>query len=102
MTAPIFAVRDIGGLRALIQIPDIPDDAPDDVREGFARRTSLAAGGTCPCGAVITPPNRAQRRQLARDHANRAYGVWYLRVEHEDDCPALEGLLIAATNRWRS
>jgi len=36
-------------------------------RASVARRRILAAEGSCPCGAVITRPSRAERRRAARE-----------------------------------
>lgn len=81
-------------MNALVIVPDIPDEAPDAVREGIARRRIVATGGTCPCGAVLRLPNRAQRR--ATD------GVFDVTVRHENDCPAVTGTLLAAIADWQA
>ena len=47
-------------------LPRIPDDAPEEIREGIARRRITAVEGTCPCGAGLTLPNHAARRKAAR------------------------------------
>ena len=73
-------------------LPHIPDDAPDAVREGLARRRITAVEGTCPCGARLVLPNRAARRA-----AKRAGQVLDVHVEHEDDCPAITDAL----QRWQ-
>lgn len=62
---------------------DVPDDAPAVVREGLARR-ALTADGRCPCGAELVLPNRAERRA-----AVRARRLLRVRVQHEDNCPAI-------------
>jgi hypothetical protein len=77
-------------------LPSVPDDAPDAVREGIARRRITAVEGTCPCGAGLILPNRAARRA-----AKRAGGQIRMTVEHEPDCPAVDETLIAAIRRWR-
>jgi hypothetical protein len=77
-------------------LADIPDQAPDDVREGLARRRIVAVDGTCPCGATLQLPSRAQRRAAARGGHPCP-----VRVEHEDDCPAADRHLDAALRRWR-
>ena len=51
---------------------DVPDDAPEDVKEALGHRTLVANGGTCPCGAKAIPPNRAARRRAARRGDNIA------------------------------
>jgi hypothetical protein len=82
------------GRRALVIDSIIPDDAPELVREGLARRAIVNGGGDCPCGASWPRPNRAQRRQLET--------VDYLRIEiqHEADCPAETELLVALVREW--
>lgn len=77
-----YSVQDMGnGERVLYVQPDIPDNAPADMKEGLARRRIVNTGGVCPCGARFVAPNRAERR--------RAKGrVIHIEVEHEPDCPA--------------
>jgi len=77
-------------------LPEIPDDAPHEVREGLARRRIAALEGRCPCGAVVVLPNREQRRRAARTRVSLR-----ILVEHEDDCPAVERELLEAIRRWR-
>ena len=69
---------------------EIPDDAPQLIREGLARRATVNAGGTCPCGARFVMPNRATRRK-----ARRTGEVIAVTVAHEPDCPA-------SLNGWRA
>jgi hypothetical protein len=64
---------------------DIPEDAPHEIREGLARRRLCFTQGRCPCGAVFTRPNRAQRRA-----ALAAGTVLHVTIEHEDGCPAID------------
>jgi hypothetical protein len=86
-----LAVVDIHGVRALVVLIDIPDDAPADVKEGVTRRNLVNTGGTCPCGAVMRFPNRAARRA----------GVTQAQIVHEDDCPATDTNVTDALRRWR-
>jgi hypothetical protein len=95
-------VRDLYGQKAVLLLPTIPDDAPDEIREGIARRRIVMTTGTCPCGGEMVGPNRAQRRRMERDKRNGDPGVWQVRIEHDDDCPALDATLYAAIRRWRS
>jgi hypothetical protein len=82
------------GRRAGVIDSVIPDDAPELVRKGLARRAIVNGGGDCPCGATWPRPNRAQRRKLET--------VDYLHVEvvHQDDCPAETENLVALVREW--
>ncbi len=84
-------VVQLAGQRAIIVDYAIPDDAPQPIREGLARRSIVNSGQTCPCGARMVLPNRAQRR---------AGRVTIGRIEHEDDCPAIDDLLVPALRLW--
>jgi hypothetical protein len=77
-------------------LPRIPDDAPEAIREGVARRRITAIDGKCPCGAQLVLPNRAARRKAARTGT-----PIHMRVEHEDDCPAIDDALDEAIRRWQ-
>lgn len=77
----------------LMLAPAIPDAAPQDVREGMARRRLLLLNGSCVCGARVIPPNRAQRR------AGGGAIVTLLCV-HEPDCPASNENLRDALDAW--
>lgn len=77
-------------------LPRIPDDAPEAIREGVARRRITTLDGKCPCGARLVLPNRAQRRRAARTGV--AVGVT---VQHQDECPATDDVLIAAIREWQ-
>jgi len=85
------------GRRAMVLDNDIPDDAPQAVREGLARRAVVNEGGTCPCGASWPRPNREQRRKLKAPGA-----LLRVDVEHEGDCPAGTELLVAAVRAWEA
>ncbi len=62
----------------VLVLPDIPDDAPQRVREGMARRRLVATTGRCPCGAELVVPEI------------RPGAVVTVAVEHEAGCPATE------------
>ncbi|HEY3090763.1 MAG TPA: hypothetical protein VGJ59_22155 [Jatrophihabitantaceae bacterium] len=85
-----LTVTRIGGMNALVLLLPVPDDAPELVREGLARRNIVNTGGTCPCGAVLRLPNLAARRA----------GVTDLSIVHEDDCPATDENVLSAIRRW--
>lgn len=91
----MITVREIDGQRIGYVLADPPENGPADVREGIARRNIVATGGTCPCGARMVLPNRANRRRSAR-----AGQVICVNVEHENDCPAVTSTLLAAMGRW--
>ncbi|NIZ91573.1 hypothetical protein [Kineococcus rubinsiae] len=84
--------------QGLLVLPDVPDDAPEVLREGIARRRITATTGRCRCGAVLVMPNRAQRRQAAR----RGGTFTTVRVEHEDGCPATNDVLEPALRAWKA
>ncbi len=83
------------GTRALILESVIPDAAPQQVREGLARRAIVNRGGTCPCGARMVLPSRAERR-----HARKTGRPMHAVVEHEDCCPATDDAMIAAIRAY--
>jgi hypothetical protein len=92
-----LAIAEIGdGDPVAFVLPRIPDDAPEAIREGVARRRITAIDGKCPCGAQLVLPNRAARRKAARTGEQIR-----MTVEHEDDCPAVDEALIAAIRRWK-
>ena len=72
------------GERVVILESEIPDNAPQDIKEGLSRRAIVNGGGTCPCGARMILPNRAARRRATRP----GYAI-EVTVQHEPDCPAL-------------
>jgi hypothetical protein len=71
------------GIPVIVEEFDIPDDAPEDIKEALGRRTLVANGGRCPCGAKATPPNRAARRRAVRRGDDIAVEIW-----HRPECPA--------------
>ena len=85
------------GRRALVIDTVIPDDAPELVREGLARRAIVNSGGTCPCGAGWPIPNRAQRR-----HLKTPGSVVGFEIAHESDCPAITDALVVAVRAWEA
>jgi hypothetical protein len=89
-----FKVTRIAGLKTLVVLLPVPDDAPAEIREGLARRNIVNRGGTCPCGAVATVPNRAERR--------RRGGVVSVQILHEDDCPATDENIRPALAAWQA
>jgi hypothetical protein len=91
---------DVAGVPILVVLPTIPEDGPERLREGIARRRLVMINGRCPCGAERTLPNRAQRRAMRRDVA-RGSAVWQVTVGHEVDCPANDHLVLAALKEWR-
>ena len=72
------------GIPVYVEEFDIPDDAPEDLKEALARRSLVSAGGTCPCGARTIPPNRAARRRAER----RGQPILVTQVHHAAHCPA--------------
>jgi hypothetical protein len=89
MTEPVeFRYRPrettLQGERVMVLDADIPDRAPDAIKEGLSRRAIVNDGGTCPCGARMILPNRAARRRATR----HGYAI-EVTVQHEPDCPAL-------------
>ena len=92
-----LTVAIVDGARAAFVLPVVPEDAPADVREGYARRRLVMLTGRCPCGAQRGMPNRAERRRAAAAHCP-ARSV----TRHEDGCPACDDVLRAAVERWRA
>lgn len=88
-------IGDVGGLRTLFVVPIIPDDAPDHIREGIARRRLVTLTGICPCGARRPKLSRQQRRAIER---GRFHGS--LNFVHENDCSASDETLIPALRAW--
>ncbi len=86
------------GRRAMVVDSVIPDDAPQPIREGLARRAIVNGGGTCPCGATFPRPNREQRRK--RKGAPSA--VLHVNVQHEASCPAVTDTMVAAIRAWEA
>ena len=81
------------GTRSTYVGPSLPDHLPSHVLEGLVRRRLIALGGTCPCGAVMVIPNRADRRA-----ARKLGTALSVPIEHEDDCPAICDELL--DGRW--
>jgi hypothetical protein len=75
--------------------PELRDDLPPDILEGLTRRRLVALGHDCPCGARLVLPSRAERRAAAKRKPNSP-PMHRVRVEHEDDCPALHPDIDAA------
>ncbi|MGP3977873.1 hypothetical protein ACTWQF_28425 [Streptomyces sp. 8N114] len=87
MPEPLYdvTVAEIGGQRALIVQPSIPDGASDALKNGLAIRRAANVTGHCPgCGARVQMPNRQQRRAAARTGK-----IIHLAMEHEHGCGAL-------------
>ena len=89
MTEPIeFRYRPretvMQGERIMVLDAEIPDHAPEAIKEGLSRRAIVNGGGTCPCGAKMVLPNRAARRR-----ATRLRCAIEVTVHHEPDCPTL-------------
>lgn len=82
------SITTIEGVPTAVIGPVIPENAPERIREGMARRNVVNAGGRRPCGATMPMPNRAERR-VARKTRTPMRVV----VQHESGCPApmLEG-----------
>jgi hypothetical protein len=78
---------EVDGRGALFVLPVVSEADLARAREGIVRRRLVALSGTCPCGARLGMPNRAQRRAAAC-RGDRAR-IAYVAVEHEDDCPAI-------------
>jgi hypothetical protein len=73
----------IDGIPVVVPEFLIPDDAPEELKEALGRRTLVANGGVCACGAKAIPPDRAARRRAARRGDNIATEVF-----HRPECPA--------------
>lgn len=96
LTPDAFVAAMEGG-RAGVLTVEIPESAPDIIREGIARRRIVLAGGQCPCGAQITMPTRQQRRAAARWNEPIRVTVFHAR-----DCPAGAEVLYPAIDEWQA
>ena len=94
----LFGWTTTTGEKVVSVVPEIPDDAPDVIREGLARRRLVLTGQPCPCGARLAGPNRAQRRRDAKLKRGTVRDVF---VWHEYDCPASTEALIEAIAEWK-
>jgi hypothetical protein len=64
--------------RALYLLPEIPDDAPDQLKNALGIRNACATEGVCPdCGA---------RGEI---HGPDEHGIMHLVFRHEDNCCVL-------------
>jgi hypothetical protein len=80
----------IGTATATAILPVIPDDAPDPVREGIARRRITTIEGRCPCGLRV-------------DFSTVTPGVVQaMPLPHRDHCPARDRHIRRALKRWRA
>lgn len=98
MTAFEAIQGEIDGLSTLFVVPVLPDDAPELVREGIARRRLSVINGLCPCGGRRPQLSRAQRREAKR---RSGADVGSFEVVHEDDCPAISEAVRAHLRGWR-
>lgn len=88
------------GNRILYVVPVVPDDAPDTIREGLARRRVATIHGTCPCGESTITLSRQQRRARQRRAVKRQANVIYGAFEHTTDCPAADHRLVPLLRAW--
>ncbi|NYE73583.1 hypothetical protein [Microlunatus parietis] len=71
------------GAKAITADADIPDDAPEVLKQGLAYRKIVNTGDPCPgCGVRVAPPTRAELRQ-----AQRSRVLIMSDVHHARDCP---------------
>lgn len=83
--------RDVRGVgRVAYVLPVASEELPPQLREAVVRRRLAALEGRCPCGAIVSLPNRRQRRRAARDGRTLT-----TTVEHEPDCSATDDRLVA-------
>lgn len=82
-----FVETDIDGLRALLVVSRIPEDAPHWVKEAVARRRMATITGECACGGRRLPIPRQARRLIAR---GKAVAPSILTIQHNNECPATE------------
>ena len=76
--------------RVLFLLGSIPDDAPEQIKEGLARRRQVSLFGRCPCGA------RVGKIKVSAD------GISHAPVLHEADCLAGDDNLIPLIDAWRA
>ena len=83
------------GERALLVLPAVTADAPPLVREGIRRRQLVLMTDICPCGGRAVLPSREVRRAAAKGKQVARFAV-----RHEDDCPAIDDVLLERTRAW--
>ncbi|MCZ2850012.1 hypothetical protein [Modestobacter sp. VKM Ac-2978] len=93
------AVVDVTGELIGWCLPDTPDDAPHDVREGITVRRLAVLQGRCPaCSAALVWGNRSTRRRAAAGGRAPA-GVPH--VPHRPTCAGNDLVLTEAIAWWR-
>lgn len=94
---PPLPLAEADGLVVGWLLADVPHDAPDDVREGVARRQHAALHGRCRCGAAqLFGDKRTRRHTLACCQPLGAP-----RCHHRPGCPGGDRALTEALARWR-
>ncbi len=71
----------------LAVLPEIPDDASENVKNALAIRNAATLSGRCACGAVAGPIEQVET------------GIYMVTMEHENDCPAADENLARALER---
>ena len=69
--------------RTVYVAPNLEDSLPPSAKEQLVRRRLLAATGKCPCGAVMP--------EIDIEALLKNPGVYVIRIEHEEGCPAIDG-----------
>jgi hypothetical protein len=99
LTEQAAVVDDVTGELIGWCLPDTPDDAPHDVREGITVRRLAALHGRCPaCGAALVWGTRRERRRSAAGGRAPA-GVPH--VPHRPTCAGNDQVLAEAIARWQ-
>jgi hypothetical protein len=79
-------------------LADVPADAPDDVREGIARRQHAALHGRCTCGADQLFGDKRSRRHTLECCQPLGAPCCF----HRPGCPGGDRALAEAIDRWRT
>ncbi len=95
-----LVIGDYDGIRAAFFLPVIPEDAPDLVKEGVARRRKAALDGECPCGARRPALSRQRRRCIERGRFHGTISGMVSEIHHEPECPAADDVLVPLARRW--
>lgn len=91
------AVISVGGERVMFLTPPIREEYPPELKGALVVRRQATIRGRCPrCGAAWSPPNRAERRQAAREGR-----LLHMVMEHDADCPVTTERIAALVRRHR-
>jgi hypothetical protein len=101
LTYQAAVVDDVTGEFVGWYLPETPEDAPHEVREGLTLRRLTALHGRCPtCGTTVVFGTRSERRRAAA--LGQATPAGAPHAQHRPGCCGGDVELAAAINRWRN